>query len=256
MPTVGLTKRVADEAKPEVSDEGEPRRTIYFDRDLKGFGLMVTERGMKSFVLKYRAGRGRAAPTRRTTIGRYGSPWTVEQARSEAKRLLGQVALGGDPAAERAAQLRGVDEATTVAAVVEQWLRRDQAGNRTAEEVRRIMAREVLPHIGPMPIEEVRKRDIIAVVDRVADRAPVRANRVLAHVKRLFRWAAGRDLIETDPAAHVEKPTPEVRRDRVLGDDELVTVWRAAATMGGPFGAGVRLLIATSARRAEIFELK
>ena len=93
MPTVGLTKRVVDEAKPEQGGEGRPRRTIYFDRDVKGFGLMVTERGVKSFILKYRAGRGRAAPTRRATIGRYGSPWTVEQARSEAKRLLGEVAL-------------------------------------------------------------------------------------------------------------------------------------------------------------------
>ena len=139
MPTVGLTKRVVDEAKPEQGGEGRPRRTIYFDRDVKGFGLMVTERGVKSFILKYRAGRGRAAPTRRATIGRYGSPWTVEQARSEAKRLLGEVALGGDPAAERAIKRRGVEEARTLAAVVEQWLRRDQAGNRTVEEVRRII---------------------------------------------------------------------------------------------------------------------
>ena len=113
-----------------------------------------------------------------------------------------------------------------MAAVVEHWLQRDQAGNRTVDEVRRIMAREVLPHLGALPIDEVRKRDIIAVIDRVADRAPVRANRVLAHIKRLFRWAAGRDLIETDPAAHIEKPSPERKRDRVLSDAELVAVWR------------------------------
>jgi integrase len=78
---------------------------------------------------------------------------------------------------------------------------------------------------------------------------------VLAHTKRLFRWAAGRDLIEIDPAAHIEKPTPEHSRDRVLRDDELVAVWRAAATMGGPFGTAVQLLIATGARRDEVFRL-
>jgi integrase len=117
------------------------------------------------------------------------------------------------------------------------------------------MAREVLPHLGKMPIAEVRKRDIIAVIDQVVDRAPVRANRVLAHVKRLFRWAAGRDLIEVDPAVHIEKPTAERRRDRVLDDRELADIWQAAAAMGGPFGAGVQLLIATGARREEIFGL-
>jgi hypothetical protein len=161
MPTLALTKRAADAAESERGPDGEPRRTIYFDRDVKGFGLLVTERGAKSFVLKYRVGAGRGAPTRRVTIGRYGSPWTVEQARGEAKRLLGQVAHGRDPAAERAAKRHGAEEGQTVAAVVEQWLKRDQAGNRTAEEVRRIMAREVLPHIGQMAIAAARKRDII-----------------------------------------------------------------------------------------------
>ena len=113
------------------------------------------------------------------------------------------------------------------------------------------------PSLGSRPIAEVRKRDLIAMVEGVVDRgSPVMANRVLAHIKRLFRWAAGRDLIETDPAAHIEKPTPERSRDRVLTDGELIAVWRAAETMGGPFGAGVRLLIATGARREEVFGLR
>src|SRR5262249_15140012 len=87
---------------PERGAEGKSRRTIYLDDTKIGFCWLVTERGAKSFVLKYRAGRGRSAPTRRVTIGRYGAPWTVETARDEAKRLLGCVAQGGDPAAERA----------------------------------------------------------------------------------------------------------------------------------------------------------
>jgi hypothetical protein len=256
MPTVALTKRAADAAEPERGPDGEPRRTILFDRDVKGFGLLVTERGAKSFVLKYRAGSGRAAPTRRVTIGRYGSPWTVEQARGEAKRLLGEVAHGRDPAAERAAKRRGADGRRTVAAVVEDWLRRDQAERRTVDEVRRIMAREVLPYIGQMPIAAVRKRDVIEVVDRVADRAPIRANRVLARVKRLFRWAADRDMIEVDPAAHVLRRAAERPRDRVLADAELRAVWRAAERLGDHYGAGVRLLVVTGARRGEVFGLR
>ena len=71
------------------------------------------------------------------------------------------------------------------------------------------MQREVLPVLGSRPFAEVRKRDLIALVEAVMDRGvPIMANRVLAHIKRLFSWAAGRDLIETDPAAHIERAGP------------------------------------------------
>jgi integrase len=257
MPIMQLTKRSVDAAVPELGPDGKPRRTIYFDRTIKGFGLLVTESGSKSFVVKYRAGKGRIAPTRRYTIGRYGSPWTVEMARDEAKRLLGVAAQGGDPAAERSQLRKGGAQVHTLTQVAEEWLERDQAGNRSRAEVERIMRRDVLPVLGARLVDAIRKRDIIDLIDGIADRgAPTMANRVLAHVKRLFRWAAGRDIIETDPAAHVEKPTPERRRERVLSDDELMAVWRAAERMSGPFGAGVRLLIATGARREEVFGLR
>jgi integrase len=254
VPTTNLTKRNVDAAGALPGPDGAPRRTIHFDRDVKGFGLLVTPAGSKSFVAQYRAGRGRAAPTRRVTIGPLGT-WTPDEARAEARRILGEAARGGDPAAERAAGRRGGhDGAPSLARVVEDWLRRDQAGNRSRDGVERIMRREVIPVLGARPFAEVRKRDLIALVEGIADRGvPIMANRVLAHTKRLFRWAAGRDLIETDPAAHVEKPGKVVRRDRVLADGELVAVWRAAEGAAGPFGAGVRLLIATGARREEVF---
>ena len=58
-----------------------------WDDELKGFGRRLSPSGARSYVLQYRMG-GREAPTRRYTIGRHGSPWTPDQARDEAKRLL------------------------------------------------------------------------------------------------------------------------------------------------------------------------
>jgi integrase len=92
------------------------------------------------------------------------------------------------------------------------------------------------------------------LIDIIACRGHVMANRTLALVKTMFRWAAGRHLIEVDSSAYVEKPLPEPKRDRVLSDDELVRVWNAAGELGN-YGVAVRLLILTGARPAEIFDL-
>jgi integrase len=257
--TQPLTKRRCDAAASTVGADGRPRETVLWDGAAKGFGLRVSPAGAKSFILLYRAGRGRKAPLRKATIGKLGSPWTVETARREALKLLGQAAGGGDPAGEkarkRARERTGAAAKGSVRAAVEEWLRRDQAGNRTVGEVQRVMQREVLPAWGDRPLAAIRKRDVLELVDAIADRgAPVQANRALAYVRRLMNWAAGRDLIEANPAQFVEKPRAEARRERVLDDAELVEVWRAVEGMVAPFAAGVRLLILTGARRSEVFE--
>lgn len=262
---VNLTKRICDGATAGVDASGKPAETLLWDAAVSGFGLRVTAAGHRSFILQYRAGKGRAAPVRKWTIGSYGSPWTAETARTEARRILGEVAGGGDPARQRSevrqakreakdAERRGEAVPGSVAAVVKDWLAKDQATNRDVANVRRIMELDVVPVIGAMQIVTVRKRDIIGVIDRVAERgATVKANRVLAHMKRLFSWAAGRDLIDASPAQYVERPAPETKRERVLADDELVEVWRGLDHCPAPYAAGMRLLILTGARLREIF---
>ncbi len=235
-----ITKRFVDTA-----EQGR-----HYDDKLAGFGLYVGKTS-RSYFLEYRPGRGRAIAKRRISIGKHGAPWTPTQARDKALELLAAVKAGRDPLEEREAP-----SAKTVATVIEEWLKRDQAKNRSVKEVERIMNHDVLPVWGKRSIEEIRKRDVIALIDGIADRgAPIMANRVLAHVKRLLKWAASRDIIENDPAAHVEKVTPEVKRDRVLTDDELAQVWQAAGQIGYPFGSAVQMLILTGARREEIFGL-
>ena len=71
-----ITKRVVDAA--------QPRSATYLVRDteVKGFVLVITPAGAKSYAVDYRAGSGRGAPKRRLTIGKHGSPWTPETARA------------------------------------------------------------------------------------------------------------------------------------------------------------------------------
>ena len=241
-----ITKRFVDAAGPGR----------HYDDKLSGFGLYVGATGARSYFLEYRPGRGRGVHKRRISIGKHGAPWTPQTAREKAFEYLTAVRDGRDPLAEREASERGPDPGRLVSTVMDEWLKRDQAENRSRSEVERVMRREVLPVWGSQPVEDIRKRDIIALIDGIADRgAKIMANRTLAHVKRLFRWAAARDIIESDPAAHVEKPAPETRRDRVLADDEIASIWGAAGAMGFPFGPAVQLLVLTAARREEIFGL-
>src|SRR3974390_3380968 len=92
-----ITKRHVDALIPTN------REYFVWDRDLKGFGLRVQPSGEKSYVVKYRAGSGRGAPTRRGALGA-GGTLTPDQARRLAKTTLGSVAHGLDPAAVKAAE--------------------------------------------------------------------------------------------------------------------------------------------------------
>src|SRR5689334_6940800 len=93
-----IGKRVVDAARP-----GE-RPVLIWDDEVKGFGLKVQPTGAKTYIVQYRTG-GRGAPTRRYTIGSHGKI-APEAARIEAKRVLGQVAGGQDPAAAKSASRR------------------------------------------------------------------------------------------------------------------------------------------------------
>lgn len=97
---------------------------------------------------------------------------------------------------------------------------------------------------------------MIALLDGIADRTPVQANRVLSAIRKLFNWSVSRDIIQTSPCYLVEAPTKEVKRDRVLEDVELFAIWRACDSLGYPFGAFFRLALVTGQRRAEIATMR
>ncbi|HLE03095.1 MAG TPA: Arm DNA-binding domain-containing protein, partial [Anaerolineales bacterium] len=88
-----ITKRTVDAAKARKAD------SYVWDQELPGFGLKVTPAGRKVYLVQYRLG-GRKGRTRRVTIGQHGE-LTPTAARAEAKRLLGEIAAGRDPATER-----------------------------------------------------------------------------------------------------------------------------------------------------------
>src|SRR3954453_13194313 len=88
-----ITKRAVDSVAPAAKD------AFIWDTDVPGFGLKITPAGRRTFIIQYRLG-GRSGSTKRLTLGQYGVI-TAEEARAEAKKLLGTVARGEDPGTRR-----------------------------------------------------------------------------------------------------------------------------------------------------------
>ena len=247
---VKITKRIVDAAAP-----GE-RDLFLWDAEVKGFGLKVTPAGSKVYMLQYRMG-GRDTPTRRYTIGKHGSPWTPDEARDEAKRLLREVVAGRDPGIMKREGLTAKPAESFKAVALDFIERHHKAkGNRYTPEVQRIFQRYLFPKWGERPITEITRQDVMQVLDEIAARAPVQANRTLTVVGKLFNWAIDRDIIQTSPVVRIPKPGKETDRDRCLTDDEVRAIWMAAEAVGWPFGPCVKLLILTAQRRDEVAHMR
>lgn len=245
-----MAKRLTDAAVKAAKADGSARREIP-DAGAPGLYLVVQPSGARSWAIRYRAG-GRP---RKMTLGRYPAT-SLAEAREAARTALAAVDRGDDPAAARKAERaagKAEPDRDLVRTVAEEFLRRHASQNRTAAETARIFRREVLPRWGERKIHDIARRDVIEMLDAIADRgAPVMANRTLAAVRKLFAWAVSRDVIAASPAAGVKPPAAETRRDRTLTDDEIRAFWRATAEIGPPFGPLCRLLLVTGQRLGEV----
>jgi integrase len=239
MATQKLTSSFVQDARAEAGKD----RTIYWDSTLPSFGLMVTKAGHRSWVLQYR----NRQTSRRITLS---SVLNLDTARREARKLLGEVARGQDPAQER----RKTANPNTLQAVAERYLEREGRKLRSGARRKADLERLVYPSLGNRPIEDVKRSDINALLDSVEDeRGAAMADSILGTLRRICGWHAIRDDRYTPPFVRgMARRTKEEReRDRTLTDDELRRVWKAAVTFPGPWGVYIRFLLLTACRRTE-----
>jgi integrase len=244
MPRVKLTKNSIDSLPKSTSD------MVYWDTGCPGFGVKVTPKGRKVFVVLYRTG-GAGSSLRKYTIGVFGRV-TLHQARVAAQRVFAAKLDGRDPAAEkRTAKQRVVVD--RVDELSETFIAQHVSQNRSAAEISRLLRREVGKPWGHKSIHEISKRDIVELISAIEQRgAPVAANKALKTIKTFLRWCVGRAVLEQSPADGIPLPAKEVARDRVLSDLELTQVILAARKIGGPYGSIVELLALTGQRREEV----
>jgi integrase len=244
MPRVKLSKSVID-ALPTP-----PKDLVYWDTGSPGFGVKVTPKGRKVFIVLYRTA-GAGSRLRKYTIGPYGRV-TVHQARIAAQKVYAARLEGRDLAAEkREAKRRLV--ADKVDDLLDAFIAQHHSQNRSGREVSRMLRREVGSAWGSRSIHEVTKRDVIDLVSAIERRgAPVAANKALKVTKTFLHWCVGRAVLDQSPADGVPLPTKEVARDRMLSDEELGRVIFAAHKLGDPYGGIVEFLALTGQRREEV----
>ncbi len=272
-----ITKRLVDGLP---SADGE---YFVWDGSLAGFGVRVQSTGARSYVVKYRAGSGRGAPTRRLTLGKVGT-LTPDEARTLAKKILGSVAHGADPAAQRAADKR----ASTLAEVAEQFLTEHVEAKRSASSAksyRDLLERLAIPDLGKRKAEKITTAEIQRLHSKHGG-SPYQANRLLRVLSSLFTFAGKAHVVPIgfNPCRGIEY-FPEEGRERYLSTAELAQIGEAireAETIGLPYAvdaskpkakhapkeanrrtvigphaaAAMRLLIFTGARLREILHLK
>jgi integrase len=239
-----ITKRKIDELRAAAQRDGHTR--YVWDKDLPGFGLVVTKAGRASYCVQYRLG-GRS---RRVSIGKHG-PLTLDEARRSAREKLGEVARGIDIAEEKKETRRKL-KAGNLGEATERYLTLNGKGLRYWNDVRRLIEFNVLPSLGRKPVVTITRSDIAALIDDVAQRSPAVARYVFAAIRPMFGWFVGRGLIEVNPIIGLKAPPAPKARDRVLDDGEIKTFWDAAARLGWPFEPVFKLLLLTATRREEI----
>jgi integrase len=192
--------------------------------------------------------------TAKQTSSVYGR-LTLHHARNTAQRIFTARLDGRDPASEKLESRRRevVDRVDDlVRAYAEQHLSKIRSGH----DARLRLLREVVPRWGARSIHDIKRRDVGELTIAVAgERTPYAGHKLLKTLKPFFTWCMGRGVLESSPAIGVRSGYQDVARDRVLDDDELARVLRAARSMRGTYGNVIEFLVLTGQRREEVNRL-
>ena len=205
------------------------------DTEIGGLCVRVSEKGVKTFVLKKRY-PGSDNPTRRA-LGEVGV-LTLEEAREKARQWVKLIKQGIDPSeVERLArEAEAQKRKNTFAAAVEDFIADKVSKERRGRVVEQEIRREFLPAWGDRPIYEITPKEIAALIRTKARHAPPQARNLLALLKRFFKWAVQQQCYDLDrsPASDLSPRGlvgEKEDRTRILNEDEVRALWRTASRM-------------------------
>src|SRR3990167_7421040 len=251
-----ITKLVVDKILPPKDRD----QVFYRDDQLKDFAVRVTASGVKSFVIEKIIGN----KVKRITLGRFGE-LTVEQARKEAQKLMGKIAIGIDPIAEKKSTKV---KAVTLAEVFQDYLKsRKELKPKTLYDYNNLI-RVAFNEWKNKPLLSITKDKIVKHHERLGtERGAAYANQSMRVLRALFNFAAGqyedsqgKSLIVDNPVSRLSQTRAWYRIERrhtFVKSHELVAWYQSVMNLQNETLRDYLLLILfTGLRRQEAAKLK
>ena len=228
-------RRLTTIASVEAAKPVPNRQVEYPDAKVPGLALRISPAGNKSWTLRYRTNEGEQ---RRLTLGRYPSV-SLSKARELAHKAVGRVADGVDPAKEKrsikaAAQTKKL---STIAALIESYFEDAARGRHkpnsrpkrtsTLNMERDYFERVIKPRFGSLPVVDLTRHELQRFLDDIGRTAPASARHCRNVIRQAFNYGIRREVVEKNPAQLTDLPASR-SRERVMSDDELRAIWKAA----------------------------
>jgi integrase len=242
------------------------RDRLIFDDEQRGLAVRVTASGGRTYLCQY-------------TL--HGHKWRVplgacsavalSKAREAAASVMGDVAKGRNPAADRkeaaaAERAKRSRDRLTLRVLLDDWHRLHLANRRPsyAKEAVRAMHSAFTDHLDDAA-EDLDRAAVVRALDGLMRRrsrkdgsgaeklkGAAMTGRTATYGRAAFSWAVKRGAVHANPFANLPVAKSGTKRERVLSDEEIAEIWRAAGTVTAPYGAIIRLLILTGQRRGEV----
>jgi len=232
-----------------------------FLNDGKGLYLRVRISGSKTWLYRYKSSNNK---TQWFDLGLYPAI-SLNDARLQAAQLKIKRKSGIDPTEEKrhdaerkAAEIAAQQARMTVLELFEIWEKRELKGRKDkGAEVRRSFQKDVLPMLGAVPAEDVKRAMVVAVLDNVVERgSPVIARNLLGDIRQMFNFAISREVVEHDPTSRLKRDDfgKKVERDRILSDAEIKALpdKLKTANLSESSTAAIWVMLSTCCRVGEI----
>lgn len=246
MPLERFTADWVKRVKPPASG-----RVDWWDSKETGLGLRVSFTGAKRWMVRYIAANGKR---RRVMLGEYPAV-TFADANERSAAVLLDATREKDPAqvlADRKAS-------PTIEQLADEYFEQHASQQRahTQRNIRHALDRDIRPTFGKRKAADIRRKDVLELLDRIVRRgAPSAASHVLQVLRALYNWAILRELVEVNPCHLVEVPAVMQPRSRWLDEAELRAVWAASGGEKPMMRALYRLCLLTGQRGGEVRQMR
>jgi len=276
--------RLTDERIKNFS--AKDKEYIVWDSDLPGFGVRVRPNSGKFFTLKYSIGKGRGAPSRKASLGKFSRSNTTPKARETAENWKAQARTGRDPYRELQAVAEDEQkerDAKTMGDLAQDYVVRhamenksEKAGNEDLKNLFRIglvdldFVRRFIGNYKPQPekskkqpmkhlrntkVTEVTVRDI-EDLHHSLKKSPYQANRLVALLRMMFNMSIKWEWQTSNPASSINR-FHEEERERYLSEDEMARLFDALDELTEKTSVNaIRMMFLTGSRKTEVLRMR